>query len=313
MTSEEKKFVDNQHKLAFEHFRQQEYDLAIYEGEKILKLIPEYKDTSDIVRLSKIGKAHLEALKEEEKREEEERKVKERVEALVSEISVFMNKKDYAKARDLFGEVLTLDPEHPQVTAWKKEIDDFDEAQRLADQEKKVQEEINHRAQGILVEAENLKKAGKCLEAISIYSQVSEIGTTNPKLLQAMEKGKASCQAWIRGRLEPLLAEARELESQGEFAKAFQLFEKASQVDPRNSAGRKGMERIRGILHDKSKALYTEAVIAESYSDFVVAEAKFKEIMSTAPRDDIYFLRAERKLAPYVRARGPAGLGGKDK
>ena len=56
---------------------------------------------------------------------------------------------------------------------------------------------------------------------------------------------------------------------------------------------------MRGILHDRAKSIYTEAVLAESYSDFVVAKKKFKEVLEVSPVDDIYRQRAERKLSKY--------------
>ena len=67
--------------------------------------------------------------------------------------------------------------------------------------------------------------------------------------------------------------------------------------------GYAGMERIRGILTEQSKALYTEALIAESYSDFKVAYQKFKEILSVAPNGSLYHERATRKIANYKHFR----------
>jgi hypothetical protein len=61
------------------------------------------------------------------------------------------------------------------------------------------------------------------------------------------------------------------------------------------------MDRIRGILHDRAKALYIDAVLAESYSDFSVAKKKFQECRDVAPKDDIYHDRAERKLAAFFK------------
>ena len=43
------------------------------------------------------------------------------------------------------------------------------------------------------------------------------------------------------------------------------------------------------------------AVLAESYSDFPNAKKKFKECLDMAPKDDIYYERASRKLARYFK------------
>ena len=61
------------------------------------------------------------------------------------------------------------------------------------------------------------------------------------------------------------------------------------------------MQRVKGALHEKSKEIYTEAVLAESYSDFATAKKKFQECLKTAPQDDIYYERSQRKLAPYLK------------
>jgi hypothetical protein len=53
-------------------------------------------------------------------------------------------------------------------------------------------------------------------------------------------------------------------------------------------------------LHDRAKDLYTEAILAESYSEFATAKKMFKNCLNTAPQDDVYHDRAARKLAHYL-------------
>ena len=45
---------------------------------------------------------------------------------------------------------------------------------------------------------------------------------------------------------------------------------------------------------------YTEAVLAESYSDFSLAKTRFEQLLEIAPPDDPYYERARRKLSRYV-------------
>jgi pSer/pThr/pTyr-binding forkhead associated (FHA) protein/tetratricopeptide (TPR) repeat protein len=308
----DKKFVENQHRLAFEYYRQQDFDRALYEAMEIYKVLPppSYKDTDEIVRLSRDGKRLLEQIKEEERRKEEEAKIKAKVEELVQQIREKMEAKDYPAARDLFGEVMALDPENAQVAAWKKEIEDFEEAQRLAEQERQVQAEINRRAEDALSEANALRKKGQCHSAIEVYRQIPDIGSNDPKIARAATQGASACKAYIRSRREPLLQEAQTLEHSGEFAQAFKLYQRATRIDPPHPAGYAGMKRVRGILHERAKLIYAEGVLAESFSDFANAERKFKEVLKVAPSDDIYFERSQKKISNYNRMRIPAGLGG---
>ena len=55
------------------------------------------------------------------------------------------------------------------------------------------------------------------------------------------------------------------------------------------------------VLHDQAKIIYTEALIAESYSDFSVSKKMFEDCLRIAPTDDVYHGRAQRKLAHYFK------------
>ncbi len=131
------------------------------------------------------------------------------------------------------------------------------------------------------------------------------MGATDKKVTAMASRRIAQSRAAIAAKREPIMQEATQLEESGELAKAFQLYEKAAQVDPTHRAAHAGMDRLKGILHDRAKGLYTEAVLAESYSDFAVAKKKFEECLSTAPRDDIYYERAQRKLSHYFKKDEP--------
>ena len=163
------------------------------------------------------------------------------------------------------------------------------------------QEEINKRAWEVFAEGMALKKAGKFHSAIEVLAKVPDIGSTDRKVIADAAKQIAACHAAIRKRRDPVLAEAKSAEDAQDFTKSFALYEKATRIDPPHPSGYAGMARIRGVLHERAKAVYTEAVLAESYSDFVTAKKKFKECLEVAPKDDIYHERAQRKLARYFR------------
>ena len=109
-----------------------------------------------------------------------------------------------------------------------------------------------------------------------------------------------TCLDSIRELREPHLRHARELEKNGELAPAFKEFQTATEVDPPHPDGWAGMDRIRDVLTERAKIMYTEAVIAESYSDFKTAYTKYNEILKMAPEGTLYFQRAQRKLGSYL-------------
>jgi tetratricopeptide (TPR) repeat protein len=301
LSPEQKKFVESTHDLAFNYLRNNEYDKALFELDRLHAMVSEYKDSREMEKYARDRQAKQRAALEEKRRKEEEEKRKAKVLELIDRTGALMRGKKYDQVRELFAEILTLDPENTSVEKWRKEIQEYEEQERMKEQEKQIQAEINRRAWDVYREGLKLKNESKCREAIGIFGRVKEVNPSDGKVLAEAAAMTRACKESIQATLDPVLAEARSLETSGDTAKAYQLYEKATKIDPDHPGGYAGMNRIRGILHDRSKALYTEAILAESYSDFKLAKQKFQECMDVAPKDDIYRERAERKLARYFK------------
>ena len=301
LTKDQQKFVETQHELAFEYLKAQEYDKAIYEVEKIFTLIPDYKDSREIETYAREGKRRKDQIEEEKRKKEEEARNKAKVAELIEEAHTFMDKQKYDAAREIFPQILALDPDNAQVAEWRKTLEAVDEDIRKRHLEELVQGETNKRAWEFYRAGLDLRKHGKFHTAILNFEKVFDLGANDKKVLKNAKAMIARTKAQIAALREPLLAQAKEAETAGDFVKAYQLYLKAIQVDPPHPAAYVGIDRIKGILHERAKVVYTEAVLAESYSDFAVAKKKFKECLETAPKDDIYHDRAQRKLARYFR------------
>ncbi|MFN7685813.1 MAG: FHA domain-containing protein [Oligoflexia bacterium] len=300
LTPDLQKFVDSQYNLSMEYFRNRDFDRALYEIDKIFQYVAEYKDATDLKRYSIEGKQRLAAQEEERKRKEAERQVRERVAQLVLEIEGHMSRKEYDRARDFFSEVIAIDPENQQIAEWKKVIQQYEDEQREAELRNRLIRETNERASGVIATGDLQRKEGKWIQAIETYESALALEPQDKKVIERAQSGIRKAKQGLKSAVEPLIAEGRELESQSEFAKAFASYEKARQVDPQSKEAVDGLQRVRGILSDQIRALYTEAVLAESYSDFAQAKAKFEQIVATAPKDDLYYERARRKLSKYV-------------
>ncbi len=301
LSPEKKQFVEAQHNIAFDYYRNKEYDKALFEIEKIFSIIADYKDAREIERYAREGKRKMEALEEERRKKEEEAKLKARIAQLVEETRQAMEKKNYDRAKELFTDVLGIDPDNSNISTWKKEIEDFEEQKRIEEQQKQVQIDINKRAWEIYSEAIEYKKSRRFHTAIATFQHVIDVGASDKKLIPLSKKMMALCRAAIRNARNPLLKQAKEAEDGGDLVKAFALYQKATKVDPPHPVGHQGMKRIKGILHDRAKVIYTEAILAESYSDFATAKKMFQECLRIAPQDDIYYERAQRKLAHYFK------------
>ncbi len=301
LTPEQKKFVQAQHQLAFDYYKNKEYDKALFEIQKIFALVTDYKDSREIERYAKEGRRKLEALEEERRKKEEEAKLKAKVAELVEAAQKLMDQSKFDQAKELFTEILTIDPDNPTVAGWRKQIETYEEQLKLKKQQEQVQSDINQQGWKEFKEGLKLKKEGHFYTAIASFQKVMDIGSTDKKLVLGSRQMIARCKAAIKGMRDPVLAEAKKLEESGDYVKAFALYQKATRIDPYFNGGYAGMNRIKGVLHERARGLYTEAILAESYSDFETAYKKFQECLSVAPQDDIYHDRSLRRLGRYIK------------
>jgi len=293
--------IDEAIRKATDYLRLQDFDKAIYEvQQRVFTLLPSYPQGKEIERYAQEGKRRKDAIEEEAKKKEEEAKLKVRIVELEKTTRDFMTKKQYNLAKESFSEILSIDPDNVNVADWTKQIEAWTEEQDRIEKEKQVQEEINKRAWDTYNEGFELHKSGKYREAIELYKRVEELGANDGVLLKKVATMIKTCLDSIRELREPHLRHARELEKNGELAPAFKEFQTATEVDPPHPDGWAGMDRIRDVLTERAKIMYTEAVIAESYSDFKTAYTKYNEILKMAPEGTLYFQRAQRKLGSYL-------------
>jgi pSer/pThr/pTyr-binding forkhead associated (FHA) protein/tetratricopeptide (TPR) repeat protein len=301
LSPEKRAQIDEAVRKATDFLRQMDFDRAINEVQQMVyPILPEYPQAKEIERYATEGKRRKEAIAEEVRKREEEEALKVRIAELEKDTRTLMAQKKYEAAKETFSEILSLDPENPTVAEWKKEIEAWMEEQSRLEQERLVQEEINKRGWDTYNEAFDLHKAGKYREAIPVYRKITELGATDEGLLKKVKTMIKTCQDSIRDLREPHLRKAKTLEAARDLAAAFKEFQIATEIDPTHPDGWAGMERIRDVLTDRAKILYTEAVIAESYSDFKTAHSKFNEIMKLAPEGSLYYQRAQRKLQSYL-------------
>ena len=301
LSLEKKQFVESQHDLAFDYYKNKDYDKALDAIQKIFILVSDYKDSRDIERYAKEGKRKMEAIEEEKKRKEEEIAFKAKILQLEDDIRKKMEKKDYVIARELFSEILGLDPDNVSVSKWKQEIDIYEESVKNKERAREIQLSLNKSAWNTYKQGLLFKKMRKYHTAISVFQKIPGLGSSNKKLLDRSRRMIHWCRFAIRRLRDPILDEAKKEEDAGNLPKAFNLYKKATRADPYDRTGFVGMNRIKGFLHEQAKAIYTEAILAESYSDFSEAKKLFQKCLNTAPQDDIYYERAQRKIGHYFQ------------
>ena len=309
LSAENKKFVDAQYELAFTLLKNKEYDKTIFEVQKIFHYVPDYKNAREIERYAIDGKRKLEAFEEEQRKKAAEEKLRKEVEEFVAKASEKMKAKKFDEARMIFPEILSREPENKQVGIWKSEIEAYETELAQKAKIEEVRKQVNEYAWKEFRAAEAIAANGHCKSAFDAYAKVIQIASSDTRPQAKARAGIARCRALIRDQLEPVLKEASLKEQSGEFKPAYELYRKATMIDEDSVEGFKGMKRIRSALEMHAKETYTEAVLAESYSDFALARKKYRETMEIAPTDDLYYERAQRKLSRWTGKFGDDGDG----
>jgi pSer/pThr/pTyr-binding forkhead associated (FHA) protein/tetratricopeptide (TPR) repeat protein len=294
------KFVESQYNLALEYFRNRDYDRSLYEVRKIFQYVADYKDARDLERYSVESKQRVQAQEDERKRKEAEQAAKARVARLVIEVEGHMARKEYVQARELFAEIVAIEPDNAQIAGWKKEIETYEEAQERDRMMRNLEQETLKKAREVIAAGNDALKQRRWFKAIETFKSVYDIEVRDQRLFDQAKAGIARAKSGIAGTRDPLLAEGHRLEQESSFIEAFRKYAQAREVDPSSVEAKKGMDRTRNVLRDRSKQLYTEAVLAESYSDFTLAKSRFEQLLQIAPPDDPYYERARRKLSRYL-------------
>jgi tetratricopeptide (TPR) repeat protein len=254
------------------------------------------------MRYAEDGIRQMKIIAEEKaKKEAEEVKIR-KIADLLNKARELMSKKKYAEASSIFNDIIVIDPENTQVAQWQAKIREYEEDQRIEAQKKQVQAEINGQAWAVYKEGVALHRDGKLRKALAVFAKVKEIGAVDARPARLANQQIKSIHAKIETQLEPILREGKEKEDAQDFVNAMASYNKALSIEPDSGDANRGFNRVKSILNDRAKALYTEAVLAESYSDFATAKKRFQQCSEMAPKDSVYRERAIRKLARYFKS-----------
>ncbi len=302
LAKEKQAFIEAQRNLAFDYFKNREYDKALFELDKIFSIIADYKDAKDIQRFAREGKRQFEVIDEERRKREEAERLKLKVSGLLDDARERMARKYYEQARELFTQITLIDPDNVQVGIWKRQIEDEEEKQKQADMARQIQHEMNKKAWSLIQEGRQLRSSKRFQASIDLLLSVKELGAADTKVVPEANRLIALSRSAISGTRDPLLLQAKDAEVKGDLPGAFEYFRQATKADPLHPAGYAGMNRIRTVLHDRAQAVYREGIVAEGFSDFSVARKKFQECLKIAPKDDTYHERSQKKLDRYPQS-----------
>jgi tetratricopeptide (TPR) repeat protein len=302
LSKEKQNFIRTQHKLAFEYFQHQDYANALAAIKPIFEYVDDYEDSREIQRYAEDGIRQMKIIAEEKAKKEAEEAKARKLTELINKGRELMEKKKYSDASTIFNDILVIDPENAQVAQWQAKIREHEEDLKIQAQKRQVQAEVSKQAWAVYKEGLAIRRNGQLRKALAVFAKVKEIGAVDARPARLAAEQIQGIHDEIQNQLEPLLKEGKEKEDGQDYVSAMVAYEKALRIEPESSDASKGLSRVKVILNDRAKLLYTEAVLAESYSDFAAAKKKFQQCLETAPQDSLYHDRATRKLARYFKS-----------
>ena len=296
LTPGQKNYVDTQYQLAFDLYKNREYDKCLLELDKIFTLIQDYKNAREIAAFAREGKRKLEQMEEERKRKEQERQTQLKLQSLVEQVGHLMDQKKFKEAESLFPEIELIQPENTAVSEWRKLIVAENEKSAADEAERKRIKELNDKAEMDFNKAVELEAARKYYEALDRFDEILKRNLTDEKLIGAIKLETEKVERKIDEEKEPTLSAGKQFEKEGKLSEAYRSYSKTLEIDPMDEEAPAGMNRIKDIVTERAKRIYTEGVFAESYGDFDTAEKKYREVLEVVAKDNSYYSKAESKL-----------------
>jgi len=297
---EKQQFVMNAYQQAFDHYKNQQPEQAILQVDRLLGVIPTgYKDAIDIKQYSEKAIQIKKSIEDEKKRKELEEKLREEVAELVAKAQAAVDKGNDEEAKQIFGQVLEKDPDNPTIMRLRQQLEEKEQRKRAEEEEARERAFKLQALKTVLKEARDLLKAGQYYDCMDKLDNAPSIFAGHPDLIAEARDIVKQAKATLYAKVKPHVDAGNAAFGQGDYTTARDAYYRAVKIDPRNQQARSGLNKIRDILHDRSKRIYTDAVIAESVSDYRAALDKFRQCFATSMRDDVYYGRCFRKMKRF--------------
>jgi pSer/pThr/pTyr-binding forkhead associated (FHA) protein/tetratricopeptide (TPR) repeat protein len=296
LTPEQRKYVETQYQFAFDLYKNREYDRCLLELDKVFSLVSDYNNAREIAAFAREGKRKLEAIEEERKRKEQERQAQLKLQSLLEQVGHLMTAKKYKEAEALFPEIELIQPENFAVSEWRKQIiTETERAAREAEEKRKLEEfrATAWRDFSTIKPMYDQKLHYEALDKLDeLLTRNVDVEKFNEQVKEEIRKNEAAIDA----ARDPVVAAARQFEKDGKLTEAYREYQKVTKIDPMDEEAPEGMKRIKNVLAERAKHIYTEGVFAESFGDMETAEKKYREVMEVVPKGDGYYNKAESKL-----------------
>lgn len=295
-----KEKLDTEYLIAKEMLDLGKYTEALDHLAEVHKIVPEYKESKqleDVAKNSLAKIAELEKKKQEEiARQEREAKVK----LLVEKAREAVKDKNVVHARQIFNQVLEMDPNNFDIPLLKSEIDAWEKEEERKKIEAAQLKAERERKEKALKPGKNYWLKKEWYKAVLELEKFMDIDEMDDDLIQEGTKMLEDAQENLKSIVDPMIGKARSLVEGQDLKGAYEEYKKVLKYDPSHAESLNEINRIKELLNIRARKVYREAILSESLSLFEQAKEKYQELQQIAPADSEYYKKATEKLKEYI-------------
>lgn len=301
LSPEDKNLVVETYTFINNLYKDDKFQLALNELEKLHRILPYYKDSKEIQAKCEQAQETLrqmEFIREQQRAQEE---TKRRVESIIAECKMrYSNSQDLPATKACVSEAQQLDPDNSEIQNLIAGVE-LRIQKALEDEEKRKKYNDNvEKGVQLYLSAENLFKNKKYHDAISAYSAHVNSNLPDPdKLKKKSERKIASIEKKIQSQKNSYMGKARYYSNQDNLKNAILYAEKARKIDPFDYSVANFIHASKHTLTQKMRKLYTDSVIEEKFGNLELSKSRWKQIIKEDIPTGEYYLKAKRKLQQY--------------
>lgn len=291
---------NTEYELGVAAFELADFNKAITHFETVNSIDPDYKNISTYLKQTKEAIKQLAELEKQRREEEERLKLKKVIEELLVKARKAVKEHQAQLAENYFAQITEKDPENIEVQQLKLELEAWQKEQERLALEKAAKEANRKRMVDALAPGKVyfLKKEWY-MAILKLEDFLTKKGMDEDLIKEASDM-LAEAKVELGNYMGPVIGKARSFKESQDLKSAYEAFQEVLKIEPTNAEALNEVDEIKGLLDNRSKKVYREAIIAESLSLFNDAKEKFQEVQQISPSDSDYYKKATEKLKNYL-------------
>ena len=308
------KAIQDFYQMAATLYQQKKYQFCIENLNKLHEMTAYYKDSKELLNQCQNALSARKRLEEQEllkkQAEETERKIKEIVAACHPKLDVF---ESVAELNVCLAEAIQLNPEHLEINALQRIIQERESLKLLKQQE---EEELRKRiaktrayyrslyqkAKTAHEQAESARDQERLLKAADAYDRfvrASRNAASMAKTRKLAAQTAQNIRETYRTTLDQLYSDCESLINQKQMKQAYPVCKKILEFKDGDTKTFQWMEQAKAHLRSKLKSVYEKSSQKENLSNIAAARPLWKQIIKEDIPGGYYYEKAKAKLDKY--------------